>query len=175
MKISETPNEIRIEKGTIPDPLWRFLFPLCLLLSVAVLARPRYFASNHLSLAADVLSVFLSLVFPALFIRWRYYSDYPSTVHISQGCISIRFRRLFKNNQNYEITAEKHPTLVSDCFIHHEGFFSHYYYARVQIESTIMRPIVLYIRLCLSEKEAIFVARQFAQKVVSRTGFRIRK
>jgi hypothetical protein len=176
MKIFETPDKILIEKITIPDPLWIILFPLCILFSIASITIPHYFIGNYYSLVAVVLSCCLAILFPILYIRWNYFSEYPATVHISHGHISIRFRRLLRADQVIEVNSQCNPTLVSDCFTHYTGSWgSHYYYARVQLESTLLRTYVIYIMLASTEEEATYGARQFAKNVSTRTEFILRK
>ena len=111
-----------------------------------------------------VLSIFIAMI-----IKWNYYSKYPSTVEISQGNISVRFRRLFHVDDIIYITSQDKPYLDID-FSSKLGIATMYDSCQVNLHSTNARPIIIYYRFYRTKEEAIQRSTQFAELVVSKVG-----
>lgn len=105
----------------------------------------------------------------AVIIKWNYYSKYPSTVEISQGSISVRFRRLFHTDDIINITSQDKPYLDVD-FSSKLGIGRMYDSCQVNLHSMNARPIIIYFRFYYTKEEAIQRSTQFAKLVVSKVG-----
>jgi hypothetical protein len=103
-------------------------------------------------------------------IWWNYFSAYPSFVQISQGCISVQFRRVLRSNRIINITSQTHPSVLASSHWFDEIGLA-YYYARVQVESTNNHSIVIYHQLQSSEKQSDDIAIQLAKSIASKSGF----
>ena len=117
------------------------------------------------------LSFCLTLLLILIYlIWWNYFSRYPAFVQISQECISILFREIFRPNRTIEITSQNHPAvLASSGWINEIGFST--YYSRVLIESTTNHSIIIYHQFQSSEKQAVDTAANLAKKIATKTGF----
>ncbi len=111
-----------------------------------------------------VLSIIIAII-----IKWNFYSKYPSTVEISQGSISVRFRRLFHADDIIYITSQDQPFLNVD-FSSKLGIAKMLDSCQVTLHSMSARPIIIYYRFYYTKEEAIQRSTQFAELVVSKVG-----
>jgi hypothetical protein len=108
-------------------------------------------------------------IISAMIINWNYYSKYPSTVEISQGSISVRFRRLFHADNIICITSQDQPFLTID-YSSKPGLKFVYDSCQVTLRSMNACPIIIYYRFYHTKEEAIQRSTQFAELVVSKVG-----
>jgi hypothetical protein len=172
--ICETTNDITINKESIPNELWYFLFPVCALVVIfTTFIILSFFSFNHYTVIAVIFELILLAIIPALYIRWNYYSNYPARTYISKGNIVIEFRHLFEGNKIINVSLEDHPTLVGDTIQRYDSK-SPRNYSRVRLEMTSSLPINIYFQWGSSENETLFLAKQLAKKISNLTGFFLR-
>jgi hypothetical protein len=103
-----------------------------------------------------------------LLLKWNYFSAYPSSVQISLGKISARFRRLFHTDDFVNITLEDHPFLTID-FELIRPFSIQEYCAQITLHSMNKRPVLIYYKLDYLKEDAVKKARDFSELVATKS------
>jgi len=113
----------------------------------------------------------LLLLILILIILEVYFSDYPSTIHISPGNILLKFRRVFGRNKIIEITSDCSPRL----FIKNDAVkvMKRGLIGRLELHSLDNPRIIIYEEQKLSNADTMQVIGNMALKVSKITGFPI--
>jgi hypothetical protein len=145
-----------------------------------IFAFPGYYGLRLADVKGDILFLFDGIVFfcllsiiSASLIKWNYYSYYPSNGHISQGNISVQFRRLFNVNDSINITSKDEPFLSLELLYNRPGttlLGMYGVWGQVTLHSLNSRSIVIYCQEELSKDAAVSKSMQFAELVANRSG-----
>ncbi len=179
-KIHISPYEISIQRALINPFKFTNLFILIMFLILFIIfAFPGYYVLRLAYVKYDIVFLFdgivilclLSIISTSL-IKWNYFSNYPSNVHISQGNISIQFRRLFITNDSINITSQDEPFLTLELLYRPQTTLLGMYgiWGKVTLHSLNTRSMVIYCQEQLAKEEAVNQSMQFAESVANRSG-----
>jgi hypothetical protein len=170
-KMYISPQDIFLKKKIFGPFMWAVygflilsVFPFLGILLMGIFKR-----ITVLSIFGGISCFCVLSIISAMIIKWNYYSKYPSTVEISQGSISVRFRRLFHADDIINITSQDQPFLNVD-FSSKLDWYRILDSCQVTLHSMNARPIIIYYRFYNTKEEAIQRSTQFAELVVSKVG-----
>ena len=170
-KMYLSPKDIYLKRRILDPFMWTVygflmfsVFPFLCILSMGIFIK-----ILALTIFGGISSFCVLFIIIGMVIKWNYYSKYPSTVEISQGNISVRFRRLFHADDIIIITSQDQPFLNVD-FSSKLDWFKLLDSCQVTLHSLNARPIIIYYRFYYTKEEAIQRSTQFAELVVSKVG-----
>jgi hypothetical protein len=144
------------------------------LIFIAIVVQTYHLHFAKIYIAIGVLPFFCVTILLFILIKWNFFSEYPSTVQISKGTISLIFRKLFSTNRIISFSSQDKPSLLVDSHSIESVRFI-YYYGRVRLYSNNNWPIIIYLKLYRTKEEAIRESMQIAEMIASQSGFRIGK